>query len=279
MPQQNIAGPGLYLPPPQQLYPASLYQIPYSAGTNQVNLGPGQVMIVPPGDWIAMGDKYSTLQWRDPVRQEWSPFLLTNYTATAYAWAQHIRSDGVNFRIANTTDAWYTGIVSVAGTGYVQASTTVTAGTGNSTWVALVGGALGTFTMVTQGSGYTVVPTVFIPSPPPPGIAATAVATLSAGAITGITIEVAGAGYLTAPPVVIIPSPMEPSTSNIVTAKATVALTGSGTLTGVLLANMGTLLTTAPTLTVNGVGSSATATTSPATVLSVEQSLVTLQPV
>jgi hypothetical protein len=64
----------------------------------------------------------------------------------------------------------------------------------------------------------------------------------------------------------------------IVQAKCTVALTGAGTITGLLLVSGGQLLTTAPTLTVNGVGSAATATTSPATVVAAANDVLTIQP-
>lgn len=272
MPQQNIAGPGQLLPPPQALYPVSVYNSPYIAPSNQVELGPGQWMYVPAGDWIAGGGVSTTVQWLNPTSMQW-----TNFFAIGTAWAQEIKSDGFNFRIANLTDTAFGAIITTPGTGYVQASTSVTPGTGNSTWVPVVGGALGAFTIVNGGSGYTVPPLVFIPSPPAPGIPATATAALTAGVVSGITIRQAGAGYLTAPPVLLLPAPGDPST-NIVNATATVALTGAGTITAVFLANFGAPLTTAPTLTVNGVGASAVVTTNPATVTAAANDLVTLQP-
>ncbi len=79
----------------------------------------------------------------------------------------------------------------------------------------------------------------------------------------------------------IVTDPTDPNLlagSAIVPATATVALTGAGTLTGLLLINAGVLLTTAPTLTVNGVGASATATTNPATVVAAANDVVTIQP-
>jgi hypothetical protein len=79
---------------------------------------------------------------------------------------------------------------------------------------------------------------------------------------------------------VIIPDSTDPAylAGSIVNATATVVLTGSGTLTGLLLKNFGQPLTTAPTLTVNGVGTSATATTNPATVVAAAILGVTIQP-
>lgn len=273
MTQQLIAGPGLLLPPPQALYPANLFNSPFTAPCNQVSLGPGKTLTIPAGSWIVMWGAHTVPQWKDPVSGEWKELA-----AAAAGGSMNIQSDGFNYRIANVTDTAIGGIVTAAGTGYVQASTTVTAGTGNSTWQPIVGGALGTFTVVSGGSGYSMPPTVFIPAPPSPGVQATATATLSGGAVNAVTIAQAGAGYLVAPPVLLIPDPTDPGLGSIVNATATVALTGAGTVTALLLVNFGEPLTTAPTLTVNGVGSSATATTNPATVTAAGTDVVTLQP-
>ncbi len=274
---QIIAGPGLGLPSPQQLFPAQLGLAPYTGATNKISLSPAQAVIIPAGQWLVqVTGTVSALQYLDPVRLEW-----VNLHGPGTAWNVTIKSDGFNFRVVNLSDSWYGGIVSVAGTGYVQASTTVTPGTGNSTWQPIVGGALGTFTVVAGGSGYGKPPLVVLPSPPAPGIAATATAALTTGAVSSITIRTAGAGYPVAPAVVIVTDPTDPNLlagSAIVPATATVALTGAGTLTGLLLINAGVLLTTAPTLTVNGVGASATATTNPATVVAAANDVVTIQP-
>jgi len=274
---QILAGPGVYLPTPQALYPANLGFSPYTAATNRISLGPAQAITIPAGQWIAsVTGTISALQWFDPVRLEW-----VNLLGPGAAWQTTVGSDGFNFRVVNLSDSWYTGIVTGAGSAYVQATTTVTAGTGNSTWQPIVGGALGTFTVGTAGSGYAKPPLVFLPSPPAPGVAATATAAISAGAVSAITIRTAGAGYPVAPAVVIVTDPTDPNLLAgvaITPAAATVALTGAGTVTALLLINAGTLLTTAPTLTVNGAGTSATATTSPATVVAAANDVLTLQP-
>ena len=278
MPQQNIAGAGQLLPPPQALYPVSLLNNPYVAATNVIALKPAEITMIPAGSWIVSATgTISAIQWFNPVKLQWD-----NFVGPGAAFSAVIHSDGVNWRVANLSDSWYGGIVTAAGSGYAQGTTTVTAGTGNSTWQPIVGGALGAFTVVAAGSGYSKTPLVFIPAPPSPGIAATATATISAGAVTAVTISTAGAGYLVAPPVLILPDPFDPNflsgSPAIVNATATVVLTGAGTLTGLLLVNAGTLLTTAPTLTVNGAGTSATATTNPATVVAAATDQVTFQP-
>jgi hypothetical protein len=274
---QPLSGPGVGLPPPQALYPSVLGLSPYTAPTNRVSLSPAQALYLPAGAFIvACTGTVSALQWLDPVRQEWQ-----NLLGPGAVFATSVKSDGFSYRIVNLSDSWYGGIVTAAGSGYAQATTTVTPGTGNSTWQPIIGGALGTFTVLAGGAGYGKPPLVFMPSPPAPGIAATATAALSAGAVSAITIRTAGAGYLVAPPVVIVTDPTDPNLLAglaITQATATVALTGSGTLTGLLLINAGVLLTTAPTLTVNGAGTSATATTNPATVVAAANDVITIQP-
>lgn len=274
---QIISGPGLGLTPPQALYPASLYNAPYTAPTNQFDLKPAATLVIPAGRWIvSTAATVCAIQWMNPVTQQW-----TNLLGPGAAIAASIKSDGFNWRVANLSDSWYGALITGAGTNYVQATTTVTAGTGNSTWQPVIGGALGAFTVTAGGAGYSMPPNVFIPYPPYPGIPATAYATLTLAAVTSITIDQAGAGYLTAPPVVLVPNPFDPNYLNgsiTANATATVALTGAGTLTGLLLVNAGQALTTAPTLTVNGAGSSATATTNPSTVVGAANAIITMQP-
>jgi hypothetical protein len=277
MGQQYIGGPGLGLPFPQTFYPGISSLAAYAPPGNKISLGPAQTFAIPAGQWIVSNTgTISAIQYLDPVRQEWA-----NLYGPGAAFAAVIRSDGVNWRVNNLSDSAYGGIVTAAGSGYAQATTTVTAGTGNSTWQPIVGGALGTFTVGTAGSGYTLPPIVLIPPPPPPGIQATATAALSTGTVGSITIRTAGAGYLVAPPITLVPDFNDPAfqAGLITPAAATVALTGAGTLTGLLLVNFGELLTTAPTLTVNGAGSSATATTNPSTVVAAANDVITLQPI
>jgi hypothetical protein len=274
---QRISGPGVGLPAPQPLFPFNLLTDPVTPPTNRISLSPAQAITIPAGEWIVgASGVISSMQWLDPVRLEW-----VNLVGPGAAFATRVKSDGFSYRIVNLSDSWYGALITAAGSGYVQSSTTVTPGTGNSTWQPIVGGALGTFTVGAAGAGYGKPPLVYIPSPPAPGIAATATAALSAGAVSAITIRTAGAGYPVAPPVFIVTDSTDPSLlagSAITPATATVALTGAGTLTGLLLINAGVLLTTAPTLTVNGVGTSATATTNPATVVAAANDVITMQP-
>lgn len=274
-----INGPGVGLPSPQSLYPPFPGNTPYTAATNAFSLVAGASVVIPAGRWIcAATGIISAIQWLNPVTRQWQ-----NLTGPGAAFQQRITSDGFNWRVINLSAGAYAATVTGAGSGYASATTTVTAGTGSSTWVPVVGGALGTFTVTAGGAGYTLPPNVFIPAPPYPGVAATATAALSGGAVNAITIRTAGAGYLVAPPVVIVPNVFDPAyingtiTSN---ATATVALAGAGTLTAVLLTNFGVNLASAPTLTVSGAGSSATAETVPASGgwVAAANDVITLQP-
>lgn len=270
---QFIGGPGLSLPLSGPLYPPVLAGGAIApANTWRVDIPTGGNLVLPPGEFIvSTAATVGALQWYDGnVSGEW-----VNFKAPA-AFDQKIRSDGFNFRVANLSDSAFTGIVTAAGTGYAQATTTITPGTGNSTWQPVVGGAL-TASVAVAGSGYSKNPFLFIPAPPFPGVPATARLALTAGAISGVTVTNAGAGYLTAPTAVVVPDPFDPNINTIVPGRITMALTGAGTLTAALLINFGQPLTTAPTLTVAGAGASATATTSPATVVAAAVMTVVMQ--
>jgi hypothetical protein len=272
---QFIGGPGIPLPPGQALYPPVLVGAAPTNGTYQVDIPAGDCLPIPAGQWVVSTTAtVGSIQWFDGnVTGQW-----INFAAPA-AFSMMVRSDGVNFRVANLSTSAFTGIVTGAGTNYVQSTTTITAGTGNSTWIPVVGGALSA-TITTAGVGYTKPPLLFIPEPPFPGVCATAHTVLTSGAVSSVVFGQAGAGYLAAPICTVVPDPFDPAlaTGGITTAAViTLALTGAGTLTAALLVNFGAPLATAPTLTVSGVGTSATATTSPATVVAAANMVVTLQ--
>jgi hypothetical protein len=269
-----LAGPGQGLAPPQALYPQQLYTTPFTAPTNQVELQSGQALLIPAGTWIvaAIGD-VSAVQWLNPVNNEW-----TNLTEVGAPFGITIRSDGFNFRVANLSGVATGATVTTPGTGYVPASTVVTPSAGNSQWSAVVGGSLGAVTITGGGSGYTIPPIVFVPSPPPPGIAAVGHATVTAGVVTAITWDNPGAGYPYPPQVLLVPSPNDPALEAITKASATVVLAGAGTVTGVFLSNFGTPQAAEPTLTISGIGTGAAATVLPATWVAAANDTITIQP-
>lgn len=218
--------------------------------------------LIPAGRWlISSTATHTAVEWLDPVQQQW--FVLFGNVSGGFACI--IQSDGSNFRLANLTGAATSATVSAAGTGYT-ATPTVTPSSGNSTWQAVVGGAVGSsISIVGGGANYTLPPHVYFSYPPAPGVPAQGHANLSGGAVSSITLDVAGAGYTTAPTIYIGADPADPNQQNglITSASATCSLTGSGTVTAVLLLNFGESLNAAPTLTITGVGSSATATVNP----------------
>lgn len=266
----RVIGPGVTLPPAQTLYPANLwpYGVPYTPGANEMALAPGDSIQLPAGDFFIDLGKYSILEYMDPTQNTSTP------TNIASAWrplrtqrgTYQVRSDGNNYRISNLLGCPVGAIITVGGAAYVQASTTVTPSAGNSTWIPIVGGALDGISLTALGAGYGVAPLVMIPAPPSPGIAATAVATISGGALTGITITTQGAGYTSTPPVTILTNPYDPNFASITAATAAAHLSfgtaATGSLTGLICTNPGVPLTTSLTLTIGGVGHSATATPS-----------------
>jgi hypothetical protein len=265
-----LSGPGVGLPLPTFLYPSELQNAPYDYGTNRVALAPGQEIPIPAGDWyISMGG-YLVIQYYDPVSNTW-------VFGSGSAWnrgVNFVKSDGFNVRLANLTGCPVGAVITSGGSGYVQASTTISVtGGGGSTWAPIIGGALQA-SVLSVGAGYGVAPIGIIPNPPPPqtnangigGIAASGWAAISSGTVpaTGFTMTNSGAGYPSAPPnIALLPNPTDPNLNTGITLGTVgFSITYTGTLTGVLLTNPGAplALPASITLAVSGVGSTATVT-------------------
>ncbi len=271
-----ISGPGLGLPLPQNLYPTALQNSPYDFSNSRQTLAPGSAIQIPAGDWYISLGMYLVLQYLDPVTNSW-------VTAASGGWESsihHVTSDGFNMRIANLTGCVVAASINNAGSGYAQATTTVTvtsvalAGNSPPSFLPIIGGALAQSggTLAANGAGYGVNPLVFIPGPPPAsnnangvgGIPANGYPVMSSGTLAGFTFTNQGAGYPSAPPCVILPSPFDPNFlagSSITLASLVVTLTASGSITGVIVTNNGAPLANASlaniTLTVGGAGSAA----------------------
>lgn len=274
-----LSGPGIGLPFPQNLYPSEAANAPQDASSNRVPLAPGDVFVLPCGDWYVNLGFYNVIQFLDPVTGVWVMGAGSSFNRGQL----FVKSDGFNCRVANLTGCVVSASVINGGTNYVQATTTITAvGTFNvtaPTLVPIVGGALGltgTFTLdvTTKGAGYGVAPLIMIPPPPPSyanangvgGIPAQAVAVIgSGGSISSVSIINPGAGYPSAPTAVVVPSPFDPNLSVGIT-QATVAfsLTSAGVIMGALVTNNGSPLNNGSlasiTLTVGGAGSSGSLT-------------------
>ena len=264
---QRISGPGLGLPLAQNLYPSQLYNAPYDSSNNRIALAPGDTLPIPAGDWFVGLGSYCVLQFLDPVSNTWN----MGPTAAWLGGHQFVVSDGFNVRVANLLGCPVSASVTNYGAGgYVQATTTITATGGTSTWVPIVGGQL-TPTVISAGAGYGIAPEVFLPAPPGPannsngvgGIQASAWANITSGTLTlasGVSMNNPGAGYNSPCTVVLLPCPTDPNLSSGITAATVIfSLTGSGSITGALCTNPGVPITPANiTLTVAGAGTQGT---------------------
>jgi len=260
----TIGAVGVALPPPQALYPATIGGQPGGAvGTNRLTLPPGGDFLLPSGTWLVAPGTLSMLQVLDPVSNTWAPYSTQTVNEPI-----SVNSDGTNYRVMNPTGFPIGAIVTNGGTGYTSAPT-VSAATGGSQWLAIVGGGIGSINCATasSGKGYAVPPLVNIAAPPTPGVPATAVCAISGGVISGFTITNPGAGYSpsTSVAVNIVPQASDqnffpsatatpPATANAV---ATAATSNVGIVTAVLLTNEGNNpANVAPTMTNTGGGGS-----------------------
>ena len=174
-------------------------------------------------------------------------------------------------------------IMTALGSGYTSVPTVVEATTsGGSLWQAIVGGAINTTVTVTTGGSYNYVPTIVFPRAPQGGITPTAIAVVSGGTITSVTVINRGAGLAVRPVgtlaltaaqalqfnwstqgnrIVLISDPRETGTGGgVLTVNATLA--GAGAVTGVICTNPGTApVTSLPTLVFSGGGGSSAAAT------------------
>lgn len=242
--------------------------IPLNLGalqSNAIAIKPGQLWPIPAGTYLVSPGSYTFIQYLDPVTQTW------RVLDCAASGNQILDSDGGNYRLANLTGTPIGGLVTTAGSSYVNgifingtsaagiAGIAATPSAGASTWTCIVGGANNTIAVTTAGSGYTFQPTLIVSPPPPGGIQATASCTISAGAINAASFTNVGAGYTSVPTITVVNDQRDTvGTGGVLTASA---LTGSGTLVAMYPNNPGTVLTAVPTFTfAAAAGSSAAAT-------------------
>lgn len=269
---QGLSGPSIGLPPPQRLYPTQIQNAPSDPSSNRVGLAAGDAFILPAGNWYISLGSYMILQYLDPVTGVWT-------AAASAAWQsgpQFIKSDGFTVRIANLTGCVYNIVPTAYGTGWVQASTTLTVvGPSGVTALPIVGGQLTAVggTLTNNGAGYGKAPQVIIPPPPPAnsnsngvgGIQASAFAGIAGGTVAFVSFTNPGAGYPVAPTPVIIPDPTDPNINvGITQAVIAFSLVGSGSITGALVTNNGAPIPDGSmanvTVTPAGAGSAATLT-------------------
>ncbi len=256
---QRIAGIGQGLELPQYLFPTEINpaNVPLDFASAYQSLAPGDSLAVPAGSWLLNPGPYAVIQFMDPITNVWRGI------SSALVKSVPVISDGFNYRVANLTGCPVSAVVTTGGSGYVQASTTVTSSSGGSTWRAVVGGMCSVSTISAAGSGYGIPPMLFIASPPINGVQAAGYCTLQSGTVSAVTLTDVGGGYVTAPTAVIVTSPYDPNFiagSTIVQASVTLAVVGSGSIAAIVCTNNGASIAAAPTLTIAGAGASGAAT-------------------
>lgn len=246
-------GPGIGLPYRVSNLPNLASATGWSdLGAGPISLAAGETFVMPAGQYyLALGDA-TAFQILDPVTGLW---LSIGQAPNA---AMVVNSDGANMRLANLTGCAIGALVTNVGSGYTSAPV-VTASAGSSAWKAIVGGAVnGTVTITTAGVGYNHAPQLIVSPPPPGGVPATAVATVSGGAITAVTVVNQGAGYTVAPTITILPDPRDAITTY---GRLTTTLTGAGVITAVVCTDPGQPQTAVPTLAFAGGGGASAAAT------------------
>lgn len=257
-------------------------------GGGVIALPNGGVWYPPPGEWLIQTAANACVQWWDPIAQTWRNQVSNSNTGDFFP------TDGYNIRLFNMTGTILSAPITAAGSGGTNGIGTASGasmafsapGTGGAlaTGYVIVGGSVQAPTITQAGSGFIMPPIVVIDPPPPGGIQATATAALTAGGgIASITMSNVGAGYATSPnfyllpqsayyqggpsggvaaapipaPGLVFPSNAAPGNQNTspVGAQLTpAALTGSGTVTGLVMINNGTGYTGTPTVTISGGG-------------------------
>lgn len=225
---------------------AGIYPTPRGQPSMAFDLQAGASRLIPAGTWMIDTGPSTCIQEFDPVQGQWiSP------GGDGAQGPQYVNSDGFNYRAINLSGCIVGAAVTTAGSGYSSATPPVVSFTNaaSAAATAIVGGAVSTVVTVTNGgSGYLWAPVVFLDSPPiGAGYQATATCTISAGAVNAVTVNNQGAGYTNVPALYFINDPRD-TVGSAATAVAT--LTGAGTVTQLIVTNIGTPNTTLqPTIT------------------------------
>jgi len=288
------------------------FPFPYAQpaeGGGVICLAGGGVWYPQPGEWLLQTAANLAVEWWDPIANAWrnqvSNSNTGDYFATdGYNLRLHNLTSTVSIASFTAGSGGVNGIGFAATGAAVSVVAPLTAGGITATAYAIVGGSVAAPTITQAGSGFLMPPLVVIDAPPIGGIQATAIAALTAGgAIASITMQNVGAGYAASPNFYLIPQtafyqgapsggvaaapipapglvfpanavPGNQNTSATGAQLTSIALTGSGTLTGVVIINAGTGYTAiAPVVTVTGVGA-ATATANTSTAAAVATAFV-----
>lgn len=277
-----------------------------------ITLQSGGTMTLPKGNWIVSPGTNTRLQFMDPVNFQWRSTqgpLGGGYISSDGTNYRLLNVTGTVTAIAVTA----AGSGATNGIGYAQTGVAVSIAA--STWgpaysasaYAIVGGSVNAPTMVQPGSGFLAPPLIVCDPPPPGGVQATAVATVTGNQINSITMDNPGAGYLTPPQWYVFPEPVNyygayiagvapdnwPAPGRIHPSMlppgsmyqanidpngvlfTSTALTGSGTVTAVMIMDPGGgyLTGTPPAVTITGAGA-ATATSTVSTAAATDRSFL-----
>lgn len=231
------------LPPayPIALGPGQTYSLP--AGQYQVSAGgfgssqqsPASASFTGAalsGQYIITLGPWTDLQEYDSNLQTWRKVAISGMTGVT------VSGDGSNFRLANTTGVTIAALIKAGGTGLTNGFNTVTASlsAGGGTWQTIVGGAINpTLQIAAAGTLYTQRPLVLAIPPSNQGttpyMLPTAVAAITSGIISAVTVTNVGAGLVANPTWTVINAPGD-TTGSGGSIASTAALQGSGTLTG-----------------------------------------------
>jgi hypothetical protein len=222
----------------------------------------GATYVIPYGVFLAKPGPQTAIQFKD-----YNSGLWKNFGSGPNDFPVYIGSDGTNYRAINLSGTINGATVTTPGTGYTQSGTTIAFAAPSSgvtaTGTPIIGGSL-TATVISGGSGY-VNPIVLIDPPQVGGgtpglcIPATARVGLTAGVISSITFDFAGAGYVGIPNITILDAA---GTGAVITAAIANGTATNGGLTGIVMTNYGSGYdgTHIPAITITGpTGSSATA--------------------
>ena len=276
-------------------FPLPLAQV--QEGGSRIELGSGGVFYFPSGEWIVQNDTHCVIEFFDGQSQSWQTLFPASsggyMSVDGYNFrARNIYGAASLTTISNAGAATATNGIGSAING-VSAAVAASDTTGYPTILlqTIVGGSVAAPTITQAGSGFIQPPLVVIDPPPPGGIQATAYAVLTAGgAISAITMVNVGAGYGATPnfwlipqfttypggpalgnaagsippPGLVHPNNAVPGNQNTSASGALltpVALTGSGTLTGLVITTFGGGYTTSsPSVTFTGGGAAIAAT-------------------
>lgn len=258
-----------------------------------ISLSSGGTVTLPRGNWLVSPGANTRVQFMDPVNLQWRAlegqfgggfissdgcnFRLINVTGAVASMAVTVAGTGGT----NGIGFAQTGVA-------VALAASPSGGPYNASGYAIVGGTVPAPTVTQGGSGFLSVPLVICDPPPAGGVQATATCTLSAaGVITAVTIDNPGAGYLVSPQWYVFPEPAvyygspiagvgpdlwpAPGTlnpactpqgsiyqANINSAAGVLltsnALTGSGTVTALMVLDPGGAYAVAPAVTITGAG-------------------------